>query len=243
MRAYALAALILISPVPAAAAAALYLSPAQATPTVGEPLTILLYADTGGQPADAAEAEIAYDTAMYAIRGISTDGSVLVTWATPPVAEAGVLRLSGWARTRFSSPEALIARFELVPLREGAGSLRIVSGTILMADEQETNVVSALRGASFAAQPRSSVPPPPPAPLATATPAVAAPSEAPASEPVRQETRPQEPSGGENGAPAQPALAASAHSGGSLWLVLLLILASIALLGAALGYLWHKAGR
>lgn len=238
MPALVLAALLLALP-SQAAAASLYLSPAQATPTVGQPLTLSLYADTGSLPADAAEAEISYDPAKYAIRDISTDGSVLVTWATPPAAEAGTLRLSGWARNRFSGRDALILRFELVPLVEGAGSLRIVSGTLLMADEQETNVVSELRGASFAVQQKATIPPIPIPVATTSSEEQAVPQEA-TSAPARV---PEPPAGippQTSGAPAQPALAATAGDG---FLVIVLIILGIALCGAALGYAWHRAGR
>lgn len=223
-------------PAPIFADASIYLSPEQLSLTVGQPVEIRVLADTNEQHINAAEAEIAFDPALFEAGEIRTDSSVLITWPTPAsFTEPGVLRFSGWAQTRFIGPDRVLLVFTLTPLRVGTGLIEVRSGTLLAADQQETNIIGSMRSAAFTIEAARVAPPIPepqvPEDAATTT--------------IEQSVETQEPAAVEDGGVTVPVApqdqaAAAGFASDPLLLMIVSFIGGVVATGAGLGYLFYK---
>lgn len=140
------------APLPlSAAGASLRIVPETARVKVGEPVTFQIVADTAGQPSFAAEAELSFDPNVLTVDHVSTDGSVLGSWATEPAFsnDDGVIRFSGLALSRFDGNEQKVLSVTFVPKTAGTGAIRILSGALLASDARGSNILAELAPATF----------------------------------------------------------------------------------------------
>lgn len=152
---YLLLACVVMGPTPLfAVGASLKIVPETVRSVVGESVTFDILADTGGQPSFAAEAEISFDPSQVYVESISTEGSVLGSWATNPEFsnDLGVVRFSGLAPNRFDGAAQKLLSITLVPKTAGSGALRIISGALLASDARGSNILAELIPASYVSE-------------------------------------------------------------------------------------------
>lgn len=156
-----------------AAEGSLYISPEQNVYAVGESFSVKVLADTGGSMISAAEANLSFDPGVLAVEEISTEGSILGSWPTEPSFSntAGTVQFAGWARDRYRGTDGLLITITFRALRNDAGTVRFVSGAMLAADSQGTNIITSMRSAAYTIQPSEEVPVPADAGEARASPA------------------------------------------------------------------------
>ncbi len=143
-----------------AAGGTLYITPASGVYRVDEPFTVEVFANSGGQKINAAEAEIAYNPSDFSIDSISTEGSILSTWSTSPSYDgaAGLIKFSGWASPSFTGKAGLLVTVTLRPKRVTPSTLSFNSGAMLAADERGSNILTAMTAGSYAVSPKQIVP-------------------------------------------------------------------------------------
>jgi hypothetical protein len=156
-----------------AADGSLFVSPEQNVYAVGESFSVKVFADTGGSAISAAEANLTFDPGVLAVEDISTEGSILGSWPTEPSFSntVGTVQFAGWARDRYAGTDGLLITITFKALRNDAGAVRFVSGAMLAADSQGTNIITSMRSAAYTIQPSEEVPVPADAGEARASPA------------------------------------------------------------------------
>lgn len=163
MRAYATMIVALGMPFVAHAEVALFFSPAQGSYEVGKAFELSVRADASGHLVNAAEGEIQFDTRDMRVAEIRVDGTLVSTWSTyPHVSPDGTIRFSGWLNERYTGSDGALFSIVFVPQRITSGRIDFVSGTLLAADVQETNVLAYMRAAGYTVQAERIAPPPAP---------------------------------------------------------------------------------
>lgn len=172
MKTYVAMILALGMPCIAHADASLFFSPAHSVYEVGKPFEIAVRADASGHLVNAAEGEIRFDVRDVRVAEIRVDGTLVSTWSTYPQASPeGTIRFSGWLNERYTGSDGSLFSVVFVPQRIATGRIEFLSGTLLAADVQETNVLAQLRAAGYTIQAAQVAPPlvEPATPVAQAT--------------------------------------------------------------------------
>ncbi len=130
---------------------ALYMSPAGGTYEIGQEFEVEVMADTDGERAGAAEADISFNPAALMVTGISTERSILTLWPTPPEYSntKGTIRFSGTAGTSYKGKEGLLVTIRFIALGNLPGDVRIDSGAILASDARATNIITSMRSSLY----------------------------------------------------------------------------------------------
>lgn len=138
-----------------AAGGVLFISPEAGVYRVGETFEVSILADTDGRPVNAIEAELAYNPGDFAVERVSTTGSILTTWSTAPAYDgaAGLIKFSGWADKQYTGADGLLITVVFRPLRVAQSTVLFNSGAMLAADAKGSNIINAMRSASFATSP------------------------------------------------------------------------------------------
>lgn len=150
------AILFLFFPLIVHAEAVLYVSPERGYYGVGDIFEVRVLADTGDDEMNAAEAELTFDPNELYVEYISTEGSVLSLWPTPPIFsnETGTIRFSGWTAEKYSGKEGLLATIVFRTLRVTLSNARLAAGAILAADGRGSNIVTSMKSGIYAVGPR-----------------------------------------------------------------------------------------
>ncbi len=146
-----------------AAEGVLYISPDHGTYTLDSEFVVDVLADTDGTASFAAEADIAFNPQSLAVQKISTDGSVLALWPTPPEFSntKGTIRFSGTAAERFNARDARLIRITFRAIGVHAADLHIESGAILENNARAMNIITSMRSANLTIVAKQDVPTPP----------------------------------------------------------------------------------
>ena len=161
-----------VSQAVAADGGGLYMTSGSQMRTVGESFTVQVRASTHGQTVNAIEGELAYDPSTLSVEDISTDHSILTSWATVPHYDSaqGLIRFSGWAGQPFAGTDGLLLTITFRPLRVGQSSVDFNSGAMLAADAQGSNIITSMQSSVFRIQPvQTQVVAPEPASIASST--------------------------------------------------------------------------
>lgn len=160
--------LVLAPSVSYAADGILFLAPARGTYTTGEEFEIDVVADTGGTASNAAEADISFNPAALSVVSISTDGSVLSLWPSPPSYSNtdGTIRFSGTAGSGFSSDTARLIRIMFRAKGNLPGDVHFDSGAILANDARATNIIASMQSGLYTIEAARTQPAQEPAPVA-----------------------------------------------------------------------------
>lgn len=211
----------------AAAGAGLSLSPPTGVYQLGAPFVIKVAADTGGQPVNAIEAELSYNPAEISIEKLSTEGSVLSTWSTPPVYDgaAGTIHFSGWADIPYAGENGLLISITARALKPVQGTILFNSGAMLAANGQGSNILTTMASAGYSIAPQQVAPPT----AASSPPQSAAPAESKPSTPVSAASQ--------NGQ-----VASLISSGVQLAPVLLVFFAALVIIAFCIAYVLHRKG-
>lgn len=129
----------------------LYMSPERAEVNIDDEFVVEVRADTGGEASFAAEADLAFNPQALSVQKISTDGSVLAQWPTPPEFSntKGMVRFSGTAAKSFSGSESVLVRITFRAIGVAPGDIHFESGAILKNDARAMNIITSMRSALF----------------------------------------------------------------------------------------------
>jgi hypothetical protein len=135
-----------------AANGVLYIAPQYATEALGETFDVRVLVDTDGATINAAEAELAFDPKALAVTAISTDGSILGSFATPPEFSnvAGTIRFTGWTRNEYAGKDGLLVTIAFKALRKMTSNAQLTAGTILAVGANGSNIVTSMKSATYA---------------------------------------------------------------------------------------------
>jgi|GEM_PF-1970101 len=136
--------------------ASLYLLPESDTHAVDDVFDVQVFANSGGTPINAAEADIRFNTSVLEVEKVSTDGSILNSWPTPVTFSNtdGTVDFSGLTDGKFASSSGLLITVTFKALRNMPSEVHFASGALLAADGVESNVISSMRSAFFLIQPK-----------------------------------------------------------------------------------------
>lgn len=141
------------------AEATLYLSPPRATYTLGEVFDVYVLADTGGTPIHAAEAEMMFDPSALSVDSISTENSILTTFATEPTYSNGTgnIAFSGWTQVPYVGTDGLLLSIRFKALRTHTSRASLVAGAIL-AVKQNSNIITSMKSGLYSVTPQQESP-------------------------------------------------------------------------------------
>lgn len=129
-----IALLLYVVSVPAcvfAQGASLFISPTSGTYPIGEPFTVEVRINTGGNAVGTANATLAYDPSDASFVAVSDEGSVFSTILVDSSRQIGRIDLSGLVtngKTPFTGEDGLFARVTFTPLRNVTTQFHFESG-------------------------------------------------------------------------------------------------------------------
>ncbi|MFZ2886886.1 MAG: cohesin domain-containing protein [Minisyncoccia bacterium] len=147
--------LLLFLPLSVNAESALFVSPEYGVYTIGEEFDVSVHADSGGVDINAAEAEITFNPTGLEVLRISTDGSILSAWPTPPTFsnQKGTIRFSGWAKDTYNGSDGLLVTIRFKALRVISSNAHLAAGAILAADGRGSNIITSLQSGMYSIEP------------------------------------------------------------------------------------------
>lgn len=143
-----------------AADGALFLSPERGIYGIGDVFEVEVRANTDGESANAAEADIAFNPSAISVVSISTDGSVLSLWPSAPTYsnEKGTIRFSGTAAHSFRSDNATLIKIQFRAESNIPGDVHMDSGALLLNDARATNIIATMRSGLYTTTARKTPP-------------------------------------------------------------------------------------
>lgn len=143
-----------------AAEGVLYVAPEIGSYVVGDTFTVSVFADSGGETVNAAEAELTFNPTHLRVESVSTEGSILTSWSTQPTFsnEEGVVKFSGWTKERFSGKDGLLVTITFTALTTAQSNAYLAAGAILAADGRGSNIITSMKSGVYTVSPRQVVP-------------------------------------------------------------------------------------
>jgi hypothetical protein len=125
----------------------LYVEPAFASHVVGESFEARVLVATGGSDINATEAEISFNPQSLEVERISTDGSILASFATPPrfSNENGTIKFTGWTKSPYNGEHGLLITVVFKALRNITSNVQLTAGAILASGGGESNIITSMR--------------------------------------------------------------------------------------------------
>ncbi len=142
---------LLIPSLSLASEGVLFLSPERGAYAIGDVFEVEVRAHTDDAIANAAEADIAFNPNGIEVVGLSTEGSVLSLWPTPPEFSNtnGTIRFSGTASGSFEGANALLIRIQFRMTSNIPGDVHFDSGALLLNDARATNIITGMRSGLY----------------------------------------------------------------------------------------------
>jgi hypothetical protein len=144
----------------ASGAASLSLSPATGTYSIGDTFTVSVNVDTGGEPINAVEGKISFNTDELEAAEISKDGSVLESWTIYPTSsnEDGTISFAGGMKN-FKGSSGKIFSITFRALKTKESQVRFSTGAaILAADGLGTNILTVMNAGAYSLVPKEIIP-------------------------------------------------------------------------------------
>lgn len=145
--------------------ASLYLNPASASYSLGNTFSVDINVNTGGQPINAAEGSLLFDTNAFEVIEFSKSGSVFTLWTQDPSFSnsAGTISFGGGVPTPgFTGASGRIFSIKLKVKATGTGTINWSSGSVLANDGLGTNILASMVGGTYRLNPSIATPPLPP---------------------------------------------------------------------------------
>ncbi len=129
----------------------LYVWPDSGIYSIGDTFQVQVLADSGGQPINAAEADLTFNPEALEVESISTDGSILTTWPAAPHFSnlEGTIGFSGVASQDFTGTGGLLITITFKALSDMQSDARLAAGAILAADNLESNIITTMKSGVF----------------------------------------------------------------------------------------------
>ena len=148
---FSLVALLLPAGIAFAGGGVLYVSPDFGSYSIGQTFTVQVLADSGEQAINAAEADLTFNPEALEVESISTDGSILGSWPTPPAYSNtdGTIEFSGVTAEHFTGTAGLLVTITFKALSNMQSDARLAAGAILAADDRESNIITSMRSGVY----------------------------------------------------------------------------------------------
>jgi hypothetical protein len=150
--------LLFLPTIASAADGILYMTPARGNYVIGESFEVEIRADTDSETIVAAEADISFPPGSLLVEKISTDGSILSQWPTPPTFSntEGTIRFSGTGG-RYAGEDGLLVTITFAAVSQIPGNVRFESGAILASDARATNIITSMRSSLYSVSPQRTI--------------------------------------------------------------------------------------
>ena len=150
-------------------AADVLVTPSTGSYSPGQTFTLTIQADPKGDPVNAVEADLTFNTSVLSVVSVSKAGSVFSLWTTEPAFSntAGTITFGGGSPTPFSSRSTLVT-VTFRALTAGTGAVSFANASALAADGLGTDVLAASLGGSYTIE-AGATPEPTPEPTPTPT--------------------------------------------------------------------------
>jgi len=114
-----------VVPVPARAAASLYLSPGTQSVSAGELFSVQVKVDTGGEAVTTVDAKITYPSSILSLSSVGKVGSFVTNWQTEDASVAGAVRYIGFKSTPgyASPPDGLFLTLNFMAVSTGTATV------------------------------------------------------------------------------------------------------------------------
>lgn len=131
-------------------AATLNVSPSTGVYTVGGTFSVNVRVNTGGDPINAAEGSLRFDTQKLSVVSV-TKGSIFNLWTVEPSYSnsAGTVTFGGGSPQGYSGSGGTIITVTFRANRAGDAKVSFSTGSVLAADGRGTNVLSSMGSASY----------------------------------------------------------------------------------------------
>lgn len=145
-----------------AADASIFLSPITGTYNVGQQVTIVVRASSGGQHANGIEARLMYDPKILSIDGVGVAGTVITSWIQKPQVdeELGEISFIGAIGTSTVLDNANLVSLLVTPVRSGVAHIRFdrEAITVNAADGTGGNILSDFKSGQYIIVPKDGGP-------------------------------------------------------------------------------------
>ncbi len=140
----------------------LFLSPSSGIYSVGDIFDVGIYADSGGQEINAAEAELSFNPKELEVESISKDGSIFNLWPMEPEFsnEEGSINFAGGSKTKFVGDKGLLLTVTFKALKSNVSRANLAAGAILAADGMASNIITAMKSGVYTLEPKEIMPQP-----------------------------------------------------------------------------------
>ena len=162
-----------------ASAATLDVNPGTGVYSVGAPFTVTVRVNTAGASVNAADGQLTFNPKELQVVSVSRSSSVFNLWTQEPTFSntAGTISFGGGSPTGYKGASGVVMTATFRAIGSGTPKVQFRSGSVLAADGQGTNVLTAMNGGSFTIAAPADVPAPeyippantPQAPLVTSS--------------------------------------------------------------------------
>jgi hypothetical protein len=134
-----------------AEAATLNLHPGTGVYAVGVPFTVTVRVNTSGAAVNAADGQFTFNPKELQVVSVSRASSVFNLWTQEPTFSnsAGTISFGGGSPTGYTGSAGTVMTATFKALGAGTPKVQFKSGSVLAADGQGTNVLTAMNGSSF----------------------------------------------------------------------------------------------
>ncbi|OGF25022.1 hypothetical protein A2331_00535 [Candidatus Falkowbacteria bacterium RIFOXYB2_FULL_34_18] len=135
-----------------AAGASLYLTPSTGTHVINSTFRVSVMVNSGGEPINAAEGSISYDTNFLEATAVSK-GNVFMFWTAEPAINGGNIRFGGGSPSPYTGTAGHVISITFKAKKAGDAQVRFTSGAVLANDGKGTNILASMGSASYKVSP------------------------------------------------------------------------------------------
>lgn len=145
-----------------ASAATLNVNPSTGVYSVGVPFTVTVRVNTAGASVNAADGQLTFNPKELQVVSVSRNSSVFNLWTQEPAFSntAGTISFGGGSPTGYTGASGVVMTATFRAVGSGTPKVQFKSGSVLAADGQGTNVLTAMNGGSFTIAAPADVPAP-----------------------------------------------------------------------------------
>lgn len=140
-----------------AAGASLYLSPSTGTHVINSTFRVSVMVNSGGEPINAAEGSISYDTNLLEATGVSK-GNIFMFWTTEPSIGGGTIKFGGGNPSPYTGSAGHVITVSFKAKKAGTAAVRFTSGAVLANDGKGTNILASMGTGSYTISPKVDTP-------------------------------------------------------------------------------------
>jgi hypothetical protein len=152
-----------------AGSASLYLTPATGTYNTGQSISVQVYVNTGGDKANAVEADFSYPSSKLKFVSVDGTGSAFGIDAASSGAN-GTVKIARGATTAVSGTGLLVSTVNFSVQAAGTAALSFLNSSAVVRSTDNMNILASTTGANYTLKVAGATPTPTPTPTPTRTP-------------------------------------------------------------------------